>query len=381
MNTLFLGLLIAGILVVLAVAVYNWLQVRRLRSAGDAPAARSDTGVARERFEPVLNAADEPESPVHTVAASMPQSVAVEDMPADDAEAMPDREEQALEALPEALTYKAAKSGIAPDTEIECVVLIKAAPEVPASTLASALATRLGKPTRWLGRRGEGLAWEQVATAGGSWSELAACMLLADRAGAATRDDVEQFLQLIAHVSPAALGTAAMPNIADETARADALDRICADLDVQVGLTILRSDLGQIAGTRLRGVAEAAGFRLNANGKFDYVQEETGAALFSMQNYKAEAFTVESLRLLSTPGVVLVLDVPRVLDPVKVFDQLRLIAKRMTQTLEAVLVDDNRRPLGDAALAEIRGQVQATVAALRAIGIDPGSPRALRLFG
>ena len=75
------------------------------------------------------------------------------------------------------------------------------------------------------------------------------------------------------------------------------------------------------------------------------------------------------------------LDVPRVADPARVFDQMKLAAKRMAQTLDAVLVDDNRRPLDDAALASIRQQVQATAAALAEVNIAPGSPRALALFG
>jgi hypothetical protein len=53
----------------------------------------------------------------------------------------------------------------------------------------------------------------------------------------------------------------------------------------------------------------------------------------------------------------------------------------MTQTLEGVLVDDNRRPLNDASLAAIRTQVQTTAAALTEANIDPGGARAVRLFG
>ena len=70
-----------------------------------------------------------------------------------------------------------------------------------------------------------------------------------------------------------------------------------------------------------------------------------------------------------------------VADPVKVFDQMRLVAKRLAKSLEGVLVDDNRRPLDDAALSAIRSQVQTTAAALRAAHIEPGGTRALRLFG
>ena len=60
---------------------------------------------------------------------------------------------------------------------------------------------------------------------------------------------------------------------------------------------------------------------------------------------------------------------------------MKLAAKRMAQTLDATLVDDNRRALDDPALAAIRQQVQATAAALREVNIEPGSPRALALFG
>lgn len=385
MNPLFLGLLIGGIVIVVGVAVYNWLQLRRLRrgemrsaaqSAGDVPTGPS----GRERFEPMFNAQDGDHQEPRAAPANAAQSSSLETDPVDDVD-LPPLDEETASAPPEPLAVRAARSAQEPDPEIECVVLIDAA-AVPAAALALGIGTRLAKPVRWLGRRGEGLAWQNIeAGAGGSWSELAACLLLADRAGAASRENVEDFLNLVAQVSPATIGTAVLPDAGGEAARADALDRICAELDVQVGLTILRGDHGQIAGTRLRGVAEAAGFRLNATGHFDYAQEETGAILYRLQNYRTEPFTVESLRVLSTPGIVLLLDVPRVAEPVKVFDQLRLVVKRMTQTLEGVLVDDNRRPLTDAGLAEIRTQVQATAGALRTSGIEPGSQRALRLFG
>ena len=81
-----------------------------------------------------------------------------------------------------------------------------------------------------------------------------------------------------------------------EAARAEALDRLCADLDVQIGLTLLKTGAATIPGTRLRGIAEAAGFRLVGGGRFDWVQEETGAVLYSLQNYRSEPFTADTLR-------------------------------------------------------------------------------------
>jgi hypothetical protein len=74
-------------------------------------------------------------------------------------------------------------------------------------------------------------------------------------------------------------------------------------------------------------------------------------------------------------------DVPRVAEPVRVCDQMKLAAKRMAHTLDAALVDDNRRVLDDAAFGAIREQVRQTATALREVHIEPGSPRALALFG
>ena len=60
---------------------------------------------------------------------------------------------------------------------------------------------------------------------------------------------------------------------------------------------------------------------------------------------------------------------------------MKLAAKRMAQTLGAELVDDNRRPLDDAALAAIREQVRRPPPRCARANIEPGSPRALALFG
>jgi len=372
MNSLFLGLLVAGAVLVIGVIAYNWLQERRARrrlgSAFNVPG-----GGGGERAEPGLRGADADSAP--------PSSVAIEQAAEELSEIPADGEAPDIPRPRPLSPAHAARDAIAPDADIECVVVLHPAAPVSSAALAQASALRQAKPVRWLGRRAADLPWQDIGVAAGPWQEIAGCLLLADRSGAASRSDIEAFLQAIAKVAVAVSADYAPPEADDEAARAEELDRFCADLDVQIGLTILKSELGQIAGTRLRGVAEAAGFRLTHAGQFEYLQEETGTVLCSLQNYKQEPFTPEGLRMMTTPGVVLLLDVPRVADPVRAFDQMRLVAKRMTQTLEGVLVDDNRRPLNDASLAAIRAQVQTAAAALSEAHIDPGGPRAVRLFG
>ncbi|TMG87042.1 MAG: hypothetical protein E6H78_02185 [Betaproteobacteria bacterium] len=371
MNSLFLGLLVAGVVLVIGVLVYNLMQERRARRRVEA-AFTPPAAARRERAEPSLRAGDSD--------TSAGQSAAIDETPDEAVEEIDSGEPALLQPQPLAAA-RSARDGLAPDPDIECVVLLTPGAPVASAALAHARAAAVPKPVRWLGRRGPDLPWQALDAAAGPWQQVAACLLLADRSGAASRSDIETFLRVVAGAASELPAECALPDAHEEAARAEELDRFCADLDVQIGLTILRSELGQIAGTRLRGVAEAAGFRLTAGGQFEYLQEETGTVLCSLQNYKQEAFTIESLRAMSTPGVVLLIDVPRVLDPVRAFDQTRLVAKRLAKTLEAVLVDDNRRPLDDAALSAIRGQVQATAAALHEAHIDPGGPRALRLFG
>jgi hypothetical protein len=269
----------------------------------------------------------------------------------------------------------------APDPDIETIVIVQPARPSPATGLAAGLHARLGKPVRWYGRRDPEGPWQRLAgDSRGEYGEFAACMLLADRNGPATLAQIDAFRKLVAEIAARLPGASSANASSDEAQRAEALDRLCAELDMQIGLTVRKVPPATIAGTRLRGVAEASGFRLAPTGRFEWVQDETGAVLFTLQSVTDEAFTSESLRQGATPGVVFLLDVPRVADPPRAFDQMKLAAKRMAQTVGGELVDDNGRPLNDAGLAAIRDQVAEADAALRRYNIEPGSPRALKLF-
>jgi hypothetical protein len=284
-----------------------------------------------------------------------------------------------------ATTYATASpeaAGPQPDRDIECMVILQPAKPLGAGALAAGLHARMGKRLRWFGRTAPGSPWVLLHSATpGEFVELAACLLLADRNGAASHAQLDTFVRVMSELAPMLPAALSVPDVSAETDRAEALDRLCADVDVQIGLTILKQEPASIPGTRLRGVAEAAGFRLAPGGRFEWPQEETGAILYTLQNVRNEPFTVDTLRASATNGVVLVLDVPRVAEPLRAFDQMKLAAKRIAHTLGGDLVDDNRRPLDDAALAAIRQQVKIAADALTACRIDPGSPRAQALFG
>ena len=400
MTSLQLGLIFAGALLVGAVLLYNWVQERKIRrrideafgvpAAGRAAASDGSPSSTTGRIEPTLHEG----RGVDAVPENGPR--ARTDAPGDDGYEPPLEIQDRIASDMAAAGYAEATQPLGeaargssternapqPDPDIECIVALQPAKPVTAGALAAGLHARLGRPIRWFGRRGEGLPWQGLKSdTVGEFSEVVACLLLANRAGAASRPLLEGFVRVVGEIAAALPAAIVAPDAAAEAARAEALDRICADLDVQVGLTLLKSEAALIPGTRLRGIAEAAGFRLSEGGRFDWVQEETGAVLYSLQNYRSEPFTADTLRTTSTPGAVFLLDVPRVVEPVRAYDQMKLAAKRMAHTLDATLVDDNRRTLDDAALQAIREQVRNTAAAMREVNIEPGSPRALALFG
>ncbi len=415
MTSLQLGLIVAGVALVVGVIVYNWLQERRIRRRIDSTFSNArptdgpadDASMRRsERVEPTFSASGgddaatfrAPENPPGPSAAVdeasaaaweppvEPQARIVSDFSANQSDPPSSAAQETARDLDSALGMARATTGLRhapqPDPDIECMVTLQPVRAVTAGALAAGLHARLGKPLRWFGRRDEATPWKLLRSdTTGEFTQIAACLLLADRSGAATQPLLERFARLAGDVASSLPAGYVPPDPAREAARAEALDRICADLDVQIGLTVLKAGPATIAGTRLRGVAEAAGFRLAEGGRFDWIQDETGAVLFSLTNYRSEPFTADALRVASTPGAVFLLDVPRVADPVRVFDQMKLAARRMAQTLDATVVDDNRRPLDDAAFAAIREQVHATATALREVHIDPGGPRALALFG
>jgi len=398
-SNLQLGLIVAGVLLVLGVLIYNAWQERRVRRRIEA-AFRATETIQPSRVEPTLKAMEDGESgaplrsgratPAHAAASRAPNTADSAFVPPMDVIEHDDTPVASRDAVSTATTVReplpvgadTRYSGVQPDPDIESILSVELVTQVTASALSAGFSARLGKPVHWFGRRDNGAPWQLLSNdSTGTFVEVIATLLLADRNGAASKSQLEAFQRLVVEVASALPARVSGPDIESEVNRAESLDRLCADVDVQIGLTVVKPEPNAIAGTRLRGVAEASGFRLASGGRFEYIHEDTGTVEYFLQNARNEPFTADTLRNTTTPGVVFVLDVPRVADPMRTFDRMKLVAKRMAKTLNAELVDDNRRVLDDAALTGIRAQVEAAALALKNVHIEPGSARALALFG
>ena len=400
-SNLQLGLIIAGVALVLGVLIFNAWQERRVRRRIES-AFRVPDPMQPSRVEPTLKAMEDtddsatmrssratsaPAAAARSGSANTADSAFVPPMDVIEHDGTPvasrdNPSEATAEREPLPTNVDARYSGVQPDPDIESILTLELDTPATASALSGGFGARLGKPVHWFGRRDSGAPWQLLTNdSTGTFVEVIATLLLADRNGAASKSQLESFQRLVVEVASSLPARVSGPDIESEVNRAESLDRLCADVDVQIGLTVVKPEPNAIPGTRLRGVAEAAGFRLASGGRFEYIHEDTGTVEYFLQNARNEPFTADSLRLTTTPGVVFVLDVPRVADPMRTFDRMKLVAKRMAKTLNAELVDDNRRALDDAALTGIRGQVEAAALALRHVHIEPGSARALALFG
>ncbi|WP_310450120.1 cell division protein ZipA C-terminal FtsZ-binding domain-containing protein [Sulfuritalea sp.] len=268
------------------------------------------------------------------------------------------------------------------DEIADCVLRLTASEAIAAPVvlaMQNAWAGALGKPLHWLARNDDE-AWRQLdAQDAERYRDWAVALQLVDRRGAVSAEELTSFFdgaQQIAQHMGAALD---LPVFDETLLHAARLDEFCAGVDIQFVLHVVEATGGVFAGTKLRGVAEAAGLVLEADGVFR-ARDEAGGELFTVANLGNEPLAADTLAALSTHGLTLSLDVPRVADGVAAFGRMLAMARQLTTALGGVLVDAQRAPLSQAMIDAIGAKTAELQQTMRDAGIEPGSVRALRLF-
>jgi len=169
------------------------------------------------------------------------------------------------------------------------------------------------------------------------------------------------------------------PDIQQALARARDLDAFCTEVDVAIGINIVAAEGASFHGTKIRALAEAAGLKLEPDGVFHY-RDDGRRTLFTLDNHEPAPFLPEQMKSLTTRGVTLLLDVPRVADGMAVLGRMFEVGATLAEGLGGRLVDDNRVVLTEAGLAKIGQQLSAIRENMNARGISAGSESALRLF-
>lgn len=269
------------------------------------------------------------------------------------------------------------------DELVDCVLHLTAADLVPAPAvwaMQNTWAAELSKPLHWLVKNEENGVWRQISAHDtGRYREWVASMQLVDRQGPVSDGELARFFDGVQQVAQQSSASLELPSRGATLLRADRLDKFCAGVDIQFVLHVVEARGGVFAGTKLRGVIEAAGLQLEADGVFR-ARDEGGGELFTVANLGAERLDSDSIKSLATHGLTLSLDVPRVSDGAAAFDRMLNTARQLAASLDGELVDAQRVPLSVAMIDAIRAKTAELQQAMRDGGIVPGSLRALRLF-
>ncbi len=268
------------------------------------------------------------------------------------------------------------------DETIDCVGTLSSDTPLTSAQVAEVLSgvAACGRSWRAAGYNTGSGRWEEINRAvTGQYTRLRLALQMANRGGPLSAVQLGAFgdgLNMLATRFSALLQ---LPDTEKVLAEARALDAFCVDVDVAIGINVITPEAEGFSGARVRALVESEGFKLEPDGVF-HLEDGNENTLLTIANQEAVPFLPEAVSGMSTHGITLLLDVPRVADADLALQRMFEVGRSLSVTLKGRLVDDNRATLTTASMEKIRQQLQDVHAAMNTRGIAPGSPRALRLF-
>jgi len=375
MSDLQINLIVIGIVIIGGIVFYNWIQQRRYQRNTEKAFKNKYEDVLLEvgrtteieRVEPQLNkevAGD------FRVEPSIKEKVVSDSKP----------EQNAFNTTNEpAKPVKVYSNGV-----VDYVVGIRSEIPVTVSDLTEILQRKVefGKPVRWFGQRNTGAFWEEITIESdpdNDYTCLRACLQLADRSGPVSEVSLSEFRDMAQNFAELINAVADTPDIGEAYSQAVLLDQFCAEVDVMIGINVISKDGGAFTGTKIRALAEASGFKLDGGGVFNF-REGNDSTKFTLNNYEHTPFLPENIRTLTTNGVTFLLDVPRIKNGERVFDQMMHLSRIFATTLGGIMVDDNHVPLSDSGIDRIKHKLSGIQAVMKSRDLPAGGEIAQRLF-
>lgn len=353
MSDLQLALLAIGAVVIAGVVGYNVVQERKARSRAEKAFGRDHPDVlfdgAGERREPKMGELPEPaQAPARS--AAVPPNAPATDTPG-----------------PEPVVSE----------RIDTIAVVLADDPVARESLEPLLDALQSHTTPVYV---EGIVdehWQPVERSPrDSWRELRAGLQLASRSGAVNEEEIAAFNETLAEFAASVNAVSQREAPAAAAARALALDRFCAEADIEVVVNVVGQFGATFAMGRVKAIALDHGLSEVSQG--DLVRySEDGTALYAVRHFDRAGSRQEASY---ATGLTIALDVPLVSDPAAAFAQMVRLAEAYCAALGGEMVDDNRKPLSAAGLAAIRRQLEGVVHEMESHGIPAGGALARRLF-
>jgi FtsZ-interacting cell division protein ZipA len=369
MTDLQASLIVIGIVIIVAVILYNkWQEHKERKSVEKAFSSSTDD---------VLMRGDAASHQTGSTEGARREPV-FEYAPPEEGGATPDQE--SLEAAESELASEpdlppAAEvfpADLPADELIDCVIPIL--PESPLRgekmlPLIQGLRHIGSKPIHYIGERADG-GWEPVRS-GGVYLAVAATVQLANRSGALNELEYSELISRLRQIADELGSELEVPDMAEVMARARALHEFIAEYDAKLSINLQAKGAPWVVDTLMMAL-ERQGFDLRPDGRLVMPDGDNGV-LFSLSTNVTPASQ-------TTSRLTLLLDVPCVAPLRDGFGAMVACAKSLAMRLDGVVVDDAGQPLPDPALDEIASQIAAFYDSMENAGISAGSTRAARLF-
>ena len=382
MSDLHLSLMIFGLVVIVGVVTYNWTQEQKFRKIAQQRFQAPREDVLMTHAEPIADLQGPRTETLNDVRIEPSLNHVYRAEPSEAAAPEVDEEAPVATKVGTPVTRKQDNEYPAPiDSAIEYIVRLDFSEPVQAAAIQAALGEiEFAKQVQWLVHNATG-QWEMLENARERLEtvSLYGSLQLADRAGAVSSDDLNAFTQHTQQVGEMLSAVVQLPERQNALEIAAKLDEFCADVDILVGVNVIALEQSTFMGTKIRALAEAGGFTLAKDGTYQYCDDH-GTVLYSLSNQESAPFSADAIKNLTTHGLTLLFDVPRIPNGLRAFENMILFARQLTDSLRGLMVDDNLRPLTDEGVSKIKQQLSMIYGKMDKNGIPAGSPRAQRLF-
>lgn len=390
MSELQLALLAIGIGAIVVVYLLGWWQQRRYQAkfgnTFSASMPREDA-LYRERVAHVVTELEIAETIAPEDAPLIPQEPEIEA-----AEPLPESPPEILEADTVVREMPPAETVVLPtvkdetcallDGSSDFVIELRLAEPSPAGVLDGLWQRKFdfGKPVQVCGLTLSGKQWERaIAESQSLYQQLRIALQLVDRGGAISQAKLGDFRDLLAGIARQIKADATIPDVPEIHRRAVELDSFCAEVDQMVGINLVPPGDRQLTGNAISQTASAFGMTLEADGAFHALDAQRHT-LFTLINKDSRPFQYHTLETARSKGLTLLLDVPRVSQPLAQFEHMLETARAFARELQLNVVDDRGVAFEDSSLAPIRTQIAEVESRMAAQDILPGGARARRLF-
>ena len=343
------ALLIAGAVVLLAVAVQGWLQARR---AGPKPregeAGAAAPVAAGDRVEPSLEQETVPDGL---------------DAPADLPHVAPRRVVK-LDALIDAIASMTLDAPVTGE-----MVLGHLPPSRRAGT----------KPFYIEGLDTETGEWESPQP-GRRYGELQAGVQMAARSGALNEIEYSEFVQKVQAFAEAVGAMPDFPDMLDVVARARELDGLTSPLDAQLTVTLRSNGVAWSVGYVQQSAARHGFVPGAVPGRLVLPGSDEAAPPVLVLGFDPQAALAEDPQQAAVRQFSLVLDVAQTPESAEPFPAWHAAATALADDMDATPVDDQGQAVTLHAFAAIGKELETLYRQLEALDLAAGSAAARRLF-